>query len=48
MTRFQRMILGVMVLLIVDVIWVVSSELTEVSEQIIFISFIIPNPHCYF
>lgn len=32
LTKSQRLILGLLVLLLVDVIWVLSSELTKVSN----------------
>ena len=33
LSRAQRLALGMFILLLVDVIWVVSSELTQVSDQ---------------
>lgn len=36
LTKSQRLILGLMILLLVDVIWVSSSELTKVNIRFIF------------
>lgn len=37
LTKTQRLILGLFVLLLVDVIWVSSSELTKVIKMLLFI-----------
>ena len=34
-SRYRKLLLGVCVLLLVNVIWVASSELTEVSVKIV-------------
>lgn len=36
----RRLVLGVVILLLVDVIWVASSELTAVSLQVLHIGFL--------
>ena len=38
LTRAQRLVLGIFVLLLVDIIWVASSELTEVGNKFISLS----------
>lgn len=39
-TQKRRLVLGVVILLLVDVIWVASSELTAVSRQVLQIRFL--------
>ena len=46
LSRTNRMMLGIVVLLIVDVIWVVSAEITKVSD--IYKSFFLNLVHKWF
>lgn len=55
MNKSQRLVLGLLILLLVDIIWVSSSELTKVSSSFLYMQFfpllfsaIISHIHIYY
>jgi len=44
MNKSQRLVLGLLVLLLVDIIWVSSSELTKVRSNF---PYLLPSPQIY-